>query len=156
MVVTIIWSYSNTDKMKECKEYWERFGHKVNCPCDPGRKSITLIEKQFEWIEKIEEADLVVAIQKNIHMSSRPKTEYVFEFGESTSYEMAIALRFKKQIVFWQEVIKKWMGMKKQQTLESIVQNVNTTPNQKVRIRVGGAQTLPLTRIHISLYRLKK
>lgn len=101
MVVTIIGSYSNTDKMKECKEYWERFGHKVNCPCDPGRKSITLIEKQFEWIEKIEEADLVVAIQKNILMSSRPKTEYVFEFGESTSYEMAIALRFKKQIVFW-------------------------------------------------------
>lgn len=101
MIITIIGSCSNPDQMKECKEYWERFGHKVNCPCDPGRDELPLIEKQSSWIEKIEEADLVVAIHKNICMGTRPKSEYVFEFGESTSYEMAIALRFKKQIIFW-------------------------------------------------------
>lgn len=101
MIITIIGSCSNTDQMKECKEYWERFGHKVNCPCDPGRKDLPLIEKQSEWVEKIEEADLVVAIHKNLHMGIGPKAEYVFAFGESTSYEMAIALRFKKQIIVW-------------------------------------------------------
>lgn len=97
MIVTIIGSYSNTDKMKECKEYWERFGHKVNCPCDPGRSAMALIAKRSNWIEKIEEADLVVAIPKEIKGTSN----YVLNFGESTSYEIAIALRFKKQIVFW-------------------------------------------------------
>lgn len=101
MVVTIIGSYNNTDKMKECKEYWERFGHKVNCPCDPGRSAMALITKQSSWIEKIEEADLVVAIPKEIKMQEHGASNYVLNFGESTSYEMAIALRFKKQIVFW-------------------------------------------------------
>lgn len=101
MIVTIIGSYSNTDKMKECKEYWERFGHKVNCPCDPGRDEFALITKQAEWIEKIEEADLVVSIPKEIKMQSHGASAYVHEFGESTSYEMAIALKFKKQIVIW-------------------------------------------------------
>ena len=101
MIVTIIGSYSNTNKMKECKEYWERFGHKVNCPCDPGREDMSLIEKQSSWIEKIEEADLVVSIPKEIKMQGHGASAYVHEFGESTSYEMAIALRFKKPIVIW-------------------------------------------------------
>lgn len=101
MIITIIGSLSKAKEMKECKQYWERFGHTVNCPCDPGRENLPLIEKQSSWIEKIEEADLVVAIHKDICMGTRPKSEYVFEFEESTSYEMAIALRFKKQIIFW-------------------------------------------------------
>lgn len=101
MIVTIIGSMSCMSKMKECKNYWERFGHKVNCPCDDGRDSMALITKQSTWIEKIEEADLIVAIPKEIKMQGHGASTYVQEFGESTSYEMAIALRFKKQIVIW-------------------------------------------------------
>lgn len=102
MIVTIIGSYSKVDKMKECKEFWERFGHKVYCPCDSTRDKYSLIEKQGEWIEKIKEADLVVAIEKEFYVSGEAgKTDYVLKFGESTSYEMAIALHFNKQIVFW-------------------------------------------------------
>lgn len=99
MIVTIIGSYTNSKEMKEVKEHFERFGHKVNCPCDPGRDKMPLVEKQGEWIDKIKEADLVVAIPKVIHMSERPKAEYVYEFGESTSYEMAIAYNFNKRVV---------------------------------------------------------
>lgn len=101
MIVTIIGSYSNTDKIKECKEYWEWFGHKVNCPCDPGREMTPLIEKQSEWIEKIESADLIIAIPKEFKIGTMGLPAYVLEFGESTSYEMAIALRFKKEVIFW-------------------------------------------------------
>lgn len=101
MIVTIIGSYSRKDAMLEAKAYWERFGHKVNCPCDDGRAALPLITKQSTWIEKIEEADLIVAIPKDIKMPGSGASSYVYEFGESTSYEMAIALRFKKQVVFW-------------------------------------------------------
>lgn len=101
MIVTIIGSYRKTDEMMECKAYWERFGHQVNCPCDPERKNLPLIEKQSGWIKKIEEADLVVAIAKEVCLSGDGSSRHVYEFGESTSYEMAIALRNKKQIVIW-------------------------------------------------------
>lgn len=101
MIITIIGSYSKIEEMKECKAFWERFGHKVNCPGDPGREGLPLITKQSTWIEKIEESDLVVAIPKGIKMPGSGASSYVHEFGESTSYEMAIALRFKKQIVIW-------------------------------------------------------
>lgn len=101
MIITIIGSYSKIEEMKNCKAYWERFGHKVNYPGDPEREELPLITKQSTWIEKIEEADLVVAIPKGIKIPGSGASSYVYEFGESTSYEMAIALRFKKQIVIW-------------------------------------------------------
>ena len=101
MIVTIIGSFSNTGKMKECKEYWERFGHKVNCPCDSERSSMPLITKQSTWIKKIEEADLIVAISKSFDLIGDGSSNHMLNFGESTSYEMAIALRFDKRIVFW-------------------------------------------------------
>lgn len=101
MIITIIGSYSKIEEMNECKTYWERLGYKVNCPADPERKELPLITKQSDWIKKIEEADLVVAIPKEISIAIGDQTTYIHKFGESTSYEMAIALRFKKQIVIW-------------------------------------------------------
>lgn len=101
MIITIIGSYKKKDEMLACKEYFERFGHKVNCPYNPTRDG-SLIEAQKAWIKKIEEADLVVAISKEVLLSNNASaTEFVMKFGESTSYEMAIAGRFNKQIVFW-------------------------------------------------------
>lgn len=103
MVVTICGSYSKKDEMLKCKEYFERFGHKVNCPFNPYRVKAPLITKQAEWIEKIEEADLVVAIAKDLVVSDGEEggTLYGMKFGESTSYEMAIAMKLKKQIMIW-------------------------------------------------------
>lgn len=101
MNVVIIGSISKMNEMKECKKYWERFGHKVDSPCDDGRESMSLIELQSTWIEKIEKADLIVAIPKDIKMQGHGASTYVYDFGESTSYEMAIALHLNKQIVFW-------------------------------------------------------
>lgn len=102
MIITIIGSCSDSEKMNECKEYWERFGHKVYCPCDSTRNKYPLIRKQGEWIERIKEADLVVAIEKGIYLLENPgETNYTLKFGESTSYEIAIASYLNKQIVFW-------------------------------------------------------
>lgn len=101
MIVTIIGSYSKIDEMKKCKEFWKRFGHTVNCPCDPGREEMALITRQSSWIDKIEEADLVVAMPKEIKMEGHGSSRYVYEFGESTSYEMAIAVWRKKPIIVW-------------------------------------------------------
>lgn len=101
MIVTIIGSLSCSTKMTECKKYWERFGHKVNSPNDPGLQAMSLLSIQGEWIKKIEEADLIVAIPKELAIEGNGKSRYAMEFGESTTYEMALALQFKKQIIFW-------------------------------------------------------
>lgn len=101
MIITIIGSCKNKESMNACKEYWERFGHKVNCPCDSDRDGMSLITKQSDWIKKIEESDLIVAIHKELSIEGNGGTKHILDFGESTTYEMAIALRFNKPIVFW-------------------------------------------------------
>lgn len=101
MIITIIGSCKDTEKMNACKEYWERFGHKVNCPCDLKNDDMSLIAIDSKWIEKIEEADLIVAIHKSLSLEGGGGTSHIMDFGESTTYEMAIALRFNKIIVFW-------------------------------------------------------
>lgn len=101
MIITIIGSYSKKEKMLEAKKYFERFGHEVNCPCDPGREKMALIEKQTEWIKMIEKADMIVVIPKSLSLEVGGRASYVMEFGEATSYEMAIALSKNKQIVIW-------------------------------------------------------
>lgn len=101
MIITIIGSYSKLSSMKECRDYWKRFGHVVNCPCDDERDKLPLIEKQSTWIDKIKESDLIVAIPKEIKTQYGGPTVFSYEFGESTSYEMAIALKLNKQIIIW-------------------------------------------------------
>lgn len=101
MIITIIGSCGDKKRMNECKEYWERFGHKVNCPCDSDRDTLPLTKKQRDWIDKIEESDLVVAISKNTQLEGNGGNKFVMEFGESTSYEIAIAFRFNKLVIFW-------------------------------------------------------
>lgn len=100
MVITIIGSLKREREMQEVKKYFERFGHKVNCPGELELQSKPLIEIQKEWYEKIEEADLIVAIPKAVLLDGHGKSNFVLEFGESTSYEMAIASKLKKKIIF--------------------------------------------------------
>lgn len=101
MIVTIIGSYSMKDKMLKVKDHFERFGNKVNCPWDEKRNEDPILTKRVEWIKKIEEADLVVVIPKDTRIGPEDSSFLVFSFGEFTSYEIAIASYFTKNIVVW-------------------------------------------------------
>lgn len=86
--------------MDEIKAFWKGFGFVVNSPGDPEIQKEPLVDIQRTWIGKIEEADLIIAIPKNVALTANGDSKYVLEFGESTSYEMAITRRFNKPILF--------------------------------------------------------
>ena len=100
MIVTIIGSLRKKKEMDEIKAFWEQCGAVVNSPGDPEIQKEPLVDIQRTWIEKIEEADLIVAVPKDVALTANGDSKYILEFGESTSYEMAIARRFNKPILF--------------------------------------------------------
>ena len=100
MVITIIGSLARKKEMDEIKAFCEGCGSVVNSPGDPEVQKEPLVDIQRTWIEKIEEADLIIAVPKSVAMTANGDSKYVLEFGESTSYEMAIARRFNKPILF--------------------------------------------------------
>lgn len=101
MIVTIIGSLTKKKEMDKIKDFWERLGAVVNSPGDPEVQKKPLIDIHRTWIEKIEGADLVIAVPKGVALGgNRSCCKYVLEFGLSTSYEMAIARRFNKPILF--------------------------------------------------------
>ena len=100
MVVTIIGSLRKKKEMDEIKAFLEKCGAIVNSPGDPELQKEPLVDIQRTWIEKIEEADLIVAVPKDVALTANGDSKYILEFGESTSYEMAIARRFNKPIFF--------------------------------------------------------
>ena len=100
MVVTIIGSLTKKKEMDKIKAFLEKRGAIVNSPGDPELQKEPLVEIQGTWIEKIEKADLIVAIPKDVALTAHGDNKYILEFGESTSYEMAIARRFNKPILF--------------------------------------------------------
>ena len=100
MVVTIIGSLTKKKEMNEIKAFLEKCGAIVNSPGDPELQKEPLVDIQRTWIEKIEEADLIVAVPKDVALTANGDSKYILEFGESTSYEMAIARKFNKPILF--------------------------------------------------------
>lgn len=100
MVITIIGSLTRKKEMDEIKAFLEGCGSVVNSPGDPKVQKEPLVDIQRMWIEKIEEADLIIAVPKNVAQTANGDSKYVLEYGESTSYEMAIARRFNKPILF--------------------------------------------------------
>ena len=100
MIVTIIGSLTKKGEIDKIKSFWVRHGAIVNSPEDPKVQKEPLVDIQRTWIKKIEEADLVVAVPKDVALTANGESKYILEFGESTSYEMAIARRFKKPILF--------------------------------------------------------
>ena len=100
MVVTIIGSLTKKKEMDKIKAFLEKRGAIVNSPGAPEIKKEPLVDIQGTWIEKIEKADLIVAIPKDVALTAYGDNKYILEFGESTSYEMAIARRFNKPILF--------------------------------------------------------
>lgn len=100
MIVTIIGSLSKSDVMDSIKNHFEFIGCEVNSPNDPNLQKLPLLEIQKTWIKKIEEADLIVVVSKNVCVGGNGSSIFSFEFGESTSYEMAIAYSFNKRMVY--------------------------------------------------------
>ena len=100
MIVTIIGSLRKKKEMDEIKAFLEKCGAIVNSPGDPELQKKPLVDIQRTWIEKIGKADLIVAIPKDVALTAHGDNKYILEFGESTSYEMAIARRFNKPILF--------------------------------------------------------
>lgn len=100
MIVTIIGSLRKKKEMDEIKSFFEKCGAVVNSPGDPEVQKKPLVDIQSTWIEKIEEADLIVAVPKDVALTANGDSKYILEFGESTSYEMAIARKFNKPILF--------------------------------------------------------
>lgn len=100
MIVTIIGSLTKKKEMDKLKAFLEKRGAIVNSPGDPEIQKEPLVDIQGTWIKKIEEADLIVALPKTVAMTTNGDSKYILEFGESTSYEMAIARRFNKPILF--------------------------------------------------------
>lgn len=100
MVVTIIGSMTKKKEMDKIKAFLEKRGAIVNSPGDPELQKDPLVDIQRTWIEKIEKADLIVAVPKDVALTANGDSKYILEFGESTSYEMAIARKFNKPILF--------------------------------------------------------
>lgn len=100
MVVTIIGSMTKKKEMDKIKAFLEKRGAIVNYPGDPELQKEPLENIQRTWIEKIEKADLIVALPKDVALTANGDGKYILEFGESTSYAMAIARRFNKPIFF--------------------------------------------------------
>lgn len=100
MTVTIIGSLTTEEEMKDIKKYFEHLGFKVNCPGkDLDVQKQPLVDIYSAYIKKIEEADLIIAVPKKTAATADGGSEYIFQFGEATSYEIAIAKRFNKNIV---------------------------------------------------------
>ena len=100
MVVTIIGSLTKKGEIDKIKSFLVRHGAIVNSPEDSKVQKEPLVDIQRTWIKKIEEADLVVAVPKDVALTANGDSKYILEFDESTSYEMAIARRFNKNILF--------------------------------------------------------
>lgn len=100
MIITLIGSVSKSrDRMIELKQEFEKQGFVVNCPCDEERQKQPLINLCTSWICKIREADLIIAIPKNYKLNENGSSIIEYLFGESTTYEMAIADYFNKRIL---------------------------------------------------------
>ncbi len=110
MTVTIIGSMSIEKTMDNVKKFFEKLGFTVNSPNAPGREHLSLYYQQSTWIGAIQNADFIVAIPKNIITESDGGSNFQFEFGESTTYEMAIAVEFQKPILVWTFPFKDGIG----------------------------------------------
>lgn len=108
-IVTIIGStHSKESKtvMKKCKEFWENQGYTVNYPLEMTPVTTPLCSIMRKYIDYISEAEFIIAIPKHSDPLHTEGCEYEIAFGESTSYEIAIANYFGKPVIIWHEAPK--------------------------------------------------
>lgn len=101
MKVTIICSLKCEEKCRQAAEFFENLGAEVYHPFLHQEGS--LLEIQRKYLGEIVEGDLIVAIPKGEALGEKISDGSVIGeyFGESTSYELAYAMRMNKQIVIW-------------------------------------------------------
>lgn len=99
MKIVICGSHSMYGQMEACKEQllnW--FDEKIDDITIPDCDlDMPLVDKMENYVEAIQNCDLVVVLPKHITPEGNGHT---VECGESTTYEIAIARAFKKQIIF--------------------------------------------------------
>lgn len=107
-IVVIGSTHHNCDEMRDIKDYFEKRGNDVVTPVDDGRQDKPLIVHQKEYIDFISEADMVIACSKYHNYSvedDKYSGEESVEFGESTSYEIAIAKFLGKPVLYWRGMV---------------------------------------------------
>ena len=83
----------------------ERRATDVITPFDPDQVVRTLFEKREYYIERIMECDLMVVIPKFVGNDEVDgNATKFFGFGESVSWEISIARRFNKPILYLENV----------------------------------------------------
>lgn len=102
MKIVIIGSLSKECIIKEAEKTFLEKGCSVVTPFDSEFQNLNLILIQTIYYNHIKKADLVVAIPKEIRYGDEyGSQEQKLIFGESTCYELAIAIENKKPIVYW-------------------------------------------------------
>lgn len=107
-IITLIGSIgSSRVLMIKMAEFLIERGYKVYTPrflCEDEDPDVSLLETQRCELDNIKEADLVIAFTKGCSVEERLDnngTRVISTFGESTSYELAIASALKKPILFF-------------------------------------------------------
>ncbi len=112
--VTVIGSLSRSEDMQKVKEVLGNIFYKdcesitVNIPCESRFQDRPLLTNQIDWFNKIKRSDFIVAIPKDITINDNccnDRSTYKPVFGESTSYEIAIAKNFNKPIFIWDNLV---------------------------------------------------
>lgn len=104
LVVVFIGSLKSCSySMSVAKEFFENLGMEVLTPYDEDLQNKPLLVIQKIWINHIVNCDFVVAFAKSRDLDDNYPGETImkYEFGESTSYELAIALKNNKKILSW-------------------------------------------------------
>lgn len=103
MNVVIIGSLKSEEKIKQAEHVFSKMGCSVITPFDDDTQNLPLVNIQRRYYTQIKSADLVVVIPKlDAWADDEPGTQTKnMVFGESTCYEMAIALMNDIPIVYW-------------------------------------------------------
>ncbi len=104
MEITIIGSLSRIDTMNEIENYLNSISFeeeiKVNNPANKDMQGLPLQMIQKMWIENIRRSDFIIAVPKILRLKpDSGETSYEVAFGESTSYELAIAEALEKPVL---------------------------------------------------------
>lgn len=103
MKIVICGSHSMDDRIEACKDQldcWFGIGDTIDEIIYPiNDPNVPLVDKMENYVNAIQDCDLVVVLPKHVTPEGN---EHSIECGESTTYEIAMARAFKKQIIFWE------------------------------------------------------
>lgn len=105
MKIVICGSLSNKALLLNVEEELNKLfpGSNIITPVNEVRQEKSLLDIQKEYIVEIEAADLVVVIPKHVKTMRDGGQDMLFTFGESTTYEMALAHVHTKPVMIWKD-----------------------------------------------------